>query len=200
MKKISSIIALFCAIFTLVSCGGSSNSFNGPKTLDGPLGEYYNIKNVEIRQEKAKPEDKDKDKDKKYVDYTIIVELEKNDKKFDFETVSMKYEYVWDLKDLELGEWSITGAVLNADGEELHTVHPVSSSLKTLLTNCTQPGQTKKIKMEVSLEEEEINVEKTIVISGSMKALTAENIKKIKEMQESLKEASDMTDSMDDMD
>ncbi|MBQ8454172.1 MAG: hypothetical protein IJ537_02345 [Bacteroidaceae bacterium] len=190
MKKIGLYLACICSLFILASCGGStSNGFKLPKSLDGKLGEYYNVKGAEIR-----PEGTDK------TDYVLVVELEKNKKEFDFETQEMEYEGDADESDLSIGEWAINIVVYNADGEKIDEDHPDSGDMENLFTECSKPGQTKKIKMGIDIDKDDIDVEKTIVLRGMAKVLTEEDIKKAKEaskeMMEAMKETKDMLDEM----
>lgn len=194
MKKFCSICALFCALFVFVNCGGSSNGFKAPENLDGQLGEYYKIKSTEIRPEEAQPGDD-------MVTYAIIVELEKNEKPFDFYVEGMSCKSSADeLDDLGIGEWSITGTVFGPDGEKIDRIHPKKRDVKTLLSDCAQPEQTKKIMMKTSLNKKECDMEKTIVIRGLMKAFPVGSVKDVKvaaeEAREAMKEASEIANTM----
>ncbi len=186
------------------SCGSSEKKqevegIKTPTTLNGPLGEYYDILSVNVR-----PFTEEETKDLKGLKgrlvgkcnfYKIIVEVKKNAKKFDFDATKIKYES--SLSENDMNVFLIAGVVNNNDGEELEGIRfRGKDGAEALLLTCTNEGATKKFSGVFSIKKEEDNGDKSIELTSVLRTTASE----LEELKEGIKMMKEMKNSIEDED
>ena len=196
MKKIVSVIILFVAIaFGFNSCGDKAKSegMQVPTVINGPLGEYYDVVSVNVRQlSEEETKDIDAEKLEKNNFYKIIVEVKKNAKAFDFDPTKIKYTSYMSKNDID--KFCVAGLVNSSEGEEIESFSfSRNDGIETLLLTCTKEGATKKFSAYFDIKKEEDKGDKIIELTSVIKT-TAQEMEQLKEGVKMMKEMQSSTD------